>query len=85
MSFKIPNPDAYAFLDEFRGKDFKGEWPTVVEMFEISCKRYPDNNCFRAFSPKELTFTYSQARKKILEVRNFLLSEGVRPGDKIAV
>ena len=85
MSFKIPNPDAYAFLDEFRGKDFKGEWPTVVEMFEISCKRYPDNNCFRAFSPKELTFTYSQARKKILEVRNFLLSEGVRPGDKITV
>lgn len=85
MSFKIPNPDAYKFLDDYRGKDFSGKWPTVVEMFEISCKRYPNNDCFIAFNPKELRFTYSQARKKILEVKNFLLSDGVKPGDKIAV
>ena len=26
MSFKIPNPDAYKFLDDYRGKDFSGKW-----------------------------------------------------------
>ena len=51
MSFKVPNPDAWKFLDDYRGKVFTGTWPTVVEMFEISCTRYPDNMCFTAFFP----------------------------------
>ena len=27
--------DSTSFLDEFRGKDFEGRWPTVIQMFEI--------------------------------------------------
>ena len=38
-----------AFLDDYRGKTFKGEWPTVSEMFCIRVSRYPDNNCFSDF------------------------------------
>ena len=85
MSFKVPNPDAWKFLDDYRGKVFTGTWPTVVEMFEISCTRYPDNMCFTAFSPKKLVLTYSQVQAKVKAIANYLLSEGVKKGDKIAV
>ncbi len=83
MKFKPTEP--WRFLDEFRGKEFDGEWPNVKEMFHISCLRYPDNLCFRAFSPKEEKFTYREAEKKIKEVSYYLLGDGVKKGDKIAV
>ena len=79
------NPQPWNFLDEYRGKEFEGRWPNVKTMFHISVLRYPDNNCFRAFSPKEITFTYREAEKKIKEVSYYLLSQGVKKGDKIAV
>ena len=83
MKFKETQP--WKFLDEFRGKEFEGQWPDIKTMFHISCLRYPGNLCFRAFSPKEETFTYKEAEKKIKEVSYYLLSEGVKKGDKIAV
>lgn len=85
MSFKVPNPDAWKFLDDYRGKVFNGEWPTVVEMFDISTDRYPDNMCFTAFTPKKLVLTYKEVREKAISISNQLLSEGVKKGDKIAV
>ena len=85
MAFKVPNPDAFAFLDQYRGKDFTGTWPTVVEMFEISCKRFGDRPCFKAFHPKDLFLTYNEVREKVLQISNYLLSTGVKKGDKIAV
>ena len=57
------------FLEEYRGKVFKGEWPTLVEMFEITVSRYPDNRCFTAFAPTEFTLTYSEARDKLANCR----------------
>ena len=79
------NDRPWDFLDQYRGKDFEGEWPSVVEMFRISCKRYPDNLFLHAFSPKEEKFTYREAEKKIEEVSYALLADGVKKGDKIAV
>ncbi len=76
--------DPTTFLDEFRGKDFNGEWPTLVEMFEITTKRYKDNVCFRQFVPNDFQLTYSQAREKIIEVANYILTYA-KPKDKIAV
>ena len=29
----------WAYLDDFRGTDFKGEWPTFPEMLRIQTKR----------------------------------------------
>ena len=66
MKFKETQP--WKFLDEFRGKEFEGQWPDIKTMFHISCLRYPDNLCFRAFSPKEETFTYKEAEKKMVFV-----------------
>ena len=82
---KKDNPQPWNFLDEYRGKEFEGKWPNVKTMFHISVLRYPNNNCFKAFSPKEITFTYAEAEKKIKEVSYYLLSQGVKKGDKIAV
>ncbi len=83
MKFKPSEP--WRFLDAYRGKEFQGEWPNVKETFHISALRYPDNLCFRAFSPKEESFTYSEAERKIREVSYCLMSTGVRKGDRIAV
>jgi Long-chain acyl-CoA synthetases (AMP-forming) len=73
------------FLDEFRGKDFNGEWPTIPEMFDITAKRYPDNMCFRVFVPREFSLTYTEAKEKIDAISHYLIQDGVKPGDKIAV
>lgn len=75
----------WRFLAEYKGQCFDGEWPTIPEMFEITCKRYPENMCFRAFVPKPLQFTYTEALSTIKGVANYLLSQGVTAGDKIAV
>ena len=76
---------AWDFLDEYRGRFFEGRWPNVKTMFHISAMRYPDNDCFKAFSPKTVSFTYAEAEKKIREISYYLLSLGVKKGDKIAV
>ena len=85
MAFKVPNPDAYAFLDDYRGKVFSGKWPTVVEMFDISVMRYGDRPCFTAFHPKEIHLTYNEVKEKVTQIANYLLATGVKKGDKIAV
>ncbi|MDC7229260.1 MAG: AMP-binding protein [Sphaerochaetaceae bacterium] len=73
------------FLEAYRGKKFKGAWPTVVEMFEISVERYPQNKCFTAFVPQYETFTYSEVHSYVLSVADYLASNGVKKDDKIAV
>ncbi|MGE4453782.1 MAG: long-chain fatty acid--CoA ligase [Sphaerochaeta sp.] len=73
------------FLEAYRGKQFNGAWPTVVEMFEISVSRYPQNKCFSAFVPKKETFTYQEVHTYVNSVADYLVSRGVKKGDKIAV
>ncbi|MFA5698456.1 MAG: AMP-binding protein [Sphaerochaeta sp.] len=73
------------FLDEFRGTEFTGTWPTVVEMFEITVKRYPENESFIAFTPKKEVFTYSEAHQKVREIAAYLLAEGVGEGVKVGL
>ena len=80
---KAGNP--WDFLQEFKGTDFTGEWPTIPQMFSITCKRYPDNNCFTAFAPTELRLTYAEVLKKVLQVADFLVESGVGPDTKVAV
>ena len=77
--------NTWSFLDEYRGKEFQGKWPNVKEMFHISVLRYPDNNCLRAFAPKEERFTYREAEERIKAVAAALMESGVKKGDKIGV
>ncbi len=80
--------DSISFLNEFRGKDFTGEWPTVPEMFSISVKRFPDRPCFTDFDGeggKKRTWTYSQALDAILRLASWMNENGVMHGDRVAV
>lgn len=75
----------WAWLDQYRGKAFTGEWPSVTELFAINAERFKDNNLFLSFAPKKQVFTYGEAYKKILEIADYLIENGVKKGDKIGV
>ena len=72
-------------FDTYRGKEFNGEWPTIKELFHINTMRYPDNTCWKEYSPKEISLTYKEAEEKVKEVSSWFLSLGVKKGDKIIV
>jgi long-chain acyl-CoA synthetase len=75
----------WAFLDEYRGKAFKGEWPTLVEMFKITVSRFGDRCCFTIFEPDRITLSYKESLKLAEAVARWLHSKGIRKGDKVAV
>ncbi len=85
MANKRNSEKPWDFLDAYRGTDFTGQWPTVVQMFDISVRRFPQNKCFTAFVPKKETFTYTQVHEHVLQVADFLVSKGIGKDDKVAV
>lgn len=75
----------WGFLDEYRGTAFKGEWPTLPELFALTASRYPDRPCFTVFEPGRRTLSYREALGKIEAAARRLRSAGVGRGDKVAV
>lgn len=77
----------WKFLDEegYRGKVFKGEWPTLVEMCKITISKYPDNPCLTIYDPDRISLNYAEAFKLIEAVARWLHSKGIRRGDRVAV
>ncbi len=75
----------WAFLEEFRGKSFQGQWPTIPEMFQITCSRFADRRAFTAYEPADLTLTYRQALERIMQTAAHLQSRGVGRGDRVAL
>ncbi len=73
------------FLDEFRDKMFTGEWPTLPEMFNISATRYPDRNCLTIFEPDRITLTYAKALQRIKKLAYWMIENGVKKDDHVAV
>ena len=87
-SINMKQTDPTAWLEEYRGKDFTGSWPTMKEMFDLTVKRYPNNNCFTDFdgpNGSRRTLNYTQAKEKIVALANWLAANGVKYGDKVAV
>jgi long-chain acyl-CoA synthetase len=82
---KLTERNPWAFLDSFRGVAFSGEWPTVPEMFRMSAGRFPDRACFTLFEPDRITLTYREALERIETVANWIVAQGVRSGDRVAV
>ena len=39
----------WLMLDEWRGKMFTDEWPTLPQLFFISAERFPNRPCFTDF------------------------------------
>ncbi len=75
----------WSFLDEYRGTEFSGRWPTLPEMFSITVKRFPERRCLTAFSPETLELTYQETYDKVTGIANNLVKSGVQKGDRVAV
>lgn len=78
------------FLDEFRGegKIFNSKWPTIPEALEISALRYPNSPCFTDFDAAtgaRRTFSYSESLALIKSLAAWMIENGVREGDRVAV
>lgn len=82
---KTKQTTPWAFLDEWRGKAFSGEWPTLPEMFSITVERYPDRPCFTDFNPEKHTLTYKEVLGKVKCLAAWLSAAGVKKGDRVAV
>jgi long-chain acyl-CoA synthetase len=77
--------EPWAFLGDYRGSHFTGEWPTLPEMFRISASRHPDRRCFTTYDPEFATLTYAEALEKIERLARFIVDKGVAPDAKVAV
>lgn len=75
----------WAFLDDWRGKTFTGEWPTLPEMFSITAERYPDRPCFTDFVPERVTRNYTEVLQNMKKLANWLSVSGVTKGSHVAV
>ena len=76
----------WKFLDNFIGSDFNGEWPTFPEMLKITTKRYGDRPFFTVFEDEsKKTLTYNQVLAKVEKLSNWLIANGIKKGDRVAV
>jgi len=75
----------WEFLNDYRGKVFNGQWPTLPEMYKITVSRFPERRCFTIFEPDRITLNYTEALKIIEAVARWLHSKGIKRGDRVAV
>ena len=86
QSLKNYNP--IKFLDNYRDKDFHGEWPTLVEMLKITVKRFGERNAFTDWDTDDgskRTYSYNEVFVKVEKLAKWLVQNGVEKGDRIAV
>lgn len=75
----------WLFLDQYRGKEFEGEWPTIAQLFHISAQRNPDRLCWSQFGSDAISVTYSEAEKKIKALASYLKKQGITSDSHVAV
>ncbi|MCK9170804.1 MAG: AMP-binding protein [Treponema sp.] len=78
----------WTFLDTYRGKLFNTKWPTFPQVLMISADRYPDSPCFTDFdgpNGSKRTFTYAQVLVSVKKLAKWMVANGIKKGDKIAV
>jgi long-chain acyl-CoA synthetase len=75
----------WAFLDAYRGKEFKGQWPTLPEMYRIIVSRFGERPCFTVYEPDRISLSYNEALKLIEAAARWLHDRGIRRGDKVVV
>ena len=75
---------SWRFLDEYRGKFFKSNWPTLPQMFRVSVERWPDNVCFVDFDGNggtKQSYTYTQVWRNVEALAQWMISNGIKNGD----
>ncbi|MCL2801553.1 MAG: AMP-binding protein [Treponema sp.] len=81
----VPYANTWSFLEEYKGKFFTGQWPTLPEMYKISVSRFPDRPCFTVYDPDRISLNYTESLKLIESIARWLYDKGIRRGDKVAV
>jgi len=82
---KSARDEPWKFLDDYRGKLFSGQWPTLPELFALTTKRHPDRPCFTVYEPERRSLSYAEALARIEGAARKLRSLGIGRGDKVAV
>ncbi len=77
--------DTFKFIEEYRGKLYSGDVPTLPELFLISVARFPERRCFTAYTPDEKMLTYSETKDKIYKLAGSLIDSGLEKGDRVAL
>ena len=78
----------WKYLDDFRGTEFKGEWPTFPELLRIQTKRNGDRPCFVAFDgpgDSKRSLTYKEVLANVTALADWLTANGLKKGDRVAV
>ncbi|MBN2509196.1 MAG: AMP-binding protein [Spirochaetales bacterium] len=79
------NAHPWTFLEDYKDTYFKGEWPTLPELLEITAARYPERRAFTSFSPTLQEYTWNQVLETSRMLGQYLHSLGVNKGDRIGV
>ncbi|MCQ2591419.1 MAG: AMP-binding protein [Treponema sp.] len=85
---KLKQNIAWTFLDDYRGKVFTGEWPTFPELLTIQAERFANNPCFTDFdgpNGSKRTLTYKEVNEKVTILAKWLIANGLKKGDHVAV
>lgn len=78
----------WKYLDDFRGTEFKGEWPTFPELLRIQTKRNGERPFFVAFDGPEdskRSLTYNEVLANVTALADWLIENGLKKGDRVAV
>ena len=78
----------WKYLEDFRGTDFTGEWPTFPELVRIQAKRNGERPCFVAFDgpgDSKRSLTYNEVLANVKALANWLTANGLKKGDRVAV
>lgn len=84
----LRNYNPIEFFDDFRGTYFNGEWPTLVEIFKITVKRFGERNGFSDWDTDDgskRTYSYNEVYEKVDTLAQWFVENGVKKGDRIAV
>lgn len=73
-------------LDNYRGRLFEGEWPSIPQMLHITLEKFGDRVAFSTIKGNEKQeSTYTEIYRKIIGTAQYLRSKGIGKGDKVVL
>lgn len=85
---KVDSKLPWSYLEDFRGKDFTGDWPTFPELLRIQVKRNGSRPFLTDFDGPHGTkqsYTYQQVLENVEKLAKWMISNGLKKGDRVAV
>ncbi|MFA5446668.1 MAG: class I adenylate-forming enzyme family protein [Sphaerochaeta sp.] len=72
-------------LDQYRGKLFSGQWPTIIDLLLMTEEKFGERNSFTVFNPDRVTLTFTELLDEVRRVGSFLGEVGIKKGDRVVV